>query len=185
MHFESEAIFNFIASLGETKSTSPNFNQTRIFEDFDLSNFGTAPTKFDINVLRSVSKKYLARLSFSEIENELYGLGIPKPLQADFWSMAKENISERPNLEPLWKLCVSGAEPIIAPEDKDFIMACKKLLPPPPLDQQSWSVWTAAIKSETGRSGKQLFLPLRKALTGKENGPDMNKLFPLLQRILF
>ena len=121
----------------------------------------------------------------NEIENELDKLDIPKVLQLDFWSMAKENVSKRPDLEVLWRLCVDGAKPIIAPQDSDFISVCKELIPETPRDQKSWSSWTAAIKSKTGRSGKNLFLPLRKALTGKESGPDMNKLFPLLQRILF
>ncbi|MDB0033199.1 hypothetical protein N9E67_02920, partial [Amylibacter sp.] len=39
------------------------------------------------------------------------------------------------------------------------------------------------IKEVTGRKGKALFMPLRKALTGVEHGPDMSKLLPLLQKI--
>ena len=56
-------------------------------------------------------------------------------------------------------------------------------MPSLPRNKDSWSAWTNAIKSETARSGKALFLPLRKALTGKDSGPDMNKLFPLMQKI--
>jgi glutamyl-tRNA synthetase len=121
----------------------------------------------------------------NEIEKQLDELEVPRHLQYDFWNMAKENISKRYDLGSLWRLCVEGAEPVIAPQDKTFIKICKKLLPDSPRDQKSWLTWTSAIKIETDRSGKNLFLPLRKALTGKETGPDMNKLFPLLQRILF
>ena len=185
LYFEPQAIFIFMASLGGVKSASVEFTQAKIFEHFSLSDFGKAPTKFDSGVLGLFSQKYLAKLSLNEIENELDELEIPKLLQIDFWSMAKENISKRPDLDVLWKLCVDGAKPIIAPEDSDFIRHCKELIPEMPRDQKSWSSWTEAIKSKTGRSGKNLFLPLRKALTGKQNGPDMNKLFPLLQRILF
>jgi glutamyl-tRNA synthetase len=99
--------------------------------------------------------------------------------------MAKENISKRYDLKALWHLCIDGVEPSIALQDKDFLELCKKLIPQSPRNNESWSLWIAAIKSETDRTGKNLFLPLRKALTGAETGPDMNKLFPLLQQIRF
>ncbi|MGB0799900.1 MAG: glutamate--tRNA ligase, partial [Planktomarina sp.] len=68
-------------------------------------------------------------------------------------------------------------------EDRDFIDQALSMLPEGPLDDQSWSSWAAAIKAETGRKGKGLFMPLRKALTGQSHGPDMGALLPLLQNI--
>ena len=47
---------------------------------------------------------------------------------------------------------------------------------------QGWKTWTGALKEATGRKGKQLFMPLRKALTGQEHGPDMSVIFPLIGR---
>ncbi|MDG1077097.1 MAG: glutamate--tRNA ligase, partial [Planktotalea sp.] len=46
-----------------------------------------------------------------------------------------------------------------------------------------WGEWTSAVKETTGRKGKNLFMPLRKAVTGRERGPDMASLMPLLQVI--
>ena len=57
------------------------------------------------------------------------------------------------------------------------------MLPPPPYDADTWSNWTAAVKEATGRKGKALFMPLRKALTGQERGPEMADLMPLLQTV--
>jgi glutamyl-tRNA synthetase len=57
------------------------------------------------------------------------------------------------------------------------------LLPEGPFDEGTWSRWTAAVKEATGRKGKSLFMPLRKALTGMERGPDMASLMPLLQTV--
>jgi len=45
-----------------------------------------------------------------------------------------------------------------------------------------WHALTAALKAETGRAGKALFLPLRRALTGRDHGPDMARLLPLIGR---
>ena len=183
--FEPQAVVIFMACLGGLKHAGVVSTLEEVSEGFVLSSFGSAPTKFDPDVLRSFSQKSLSRLSLNELEKQLDEMEVPRLLQLDFWNMAKENITKRSDLGTLWRLCVDGAEPVIAPEDKDFLILCKKLLPDPPRDQKSWSVWTTSIKTETGRSGKDLFLPLRKALTGKENGPDMNKLFPLLQQIRF
>ena len=58
-----------------------------------------------------------------------------------------------------------------------------KLLPPPPYGPTAWSDWTGTVKEATGRKGKGLFMPLRKALTGMSHGPDMGTLMPLLQKV--
>ena len=57
------------------------------------------------------------------------------------------------------------------------------LLPEGPLGPDAWGSWTNAVKEATGRKGKGLFMPLRKALTGQERGPEMADLLPLLQTI--
>jgi glutamyl-tRNA synthetase len=54
---------------------------------------------------------------------------------------------------------------------------------PAEIDGDTWGQWTAAVKDATGRKGKGLFMPLRKAVTGRMNGPDMASLLPLLQVI--
>ncbi|MEQ1771387.1 MAG: glutamate--tRNA ligase, partial [Devosia sp.] len=57
-----------------------------------------------------------------------------------------------------------------------------ELLPAEPWDETTWSKWTDALKAETGRKGRSLFHPLRLALTGREDGPDLKSLLPLLGR---
>jgi glutamyl-tRNA synthetase len=57
------------------------------------------------------------------------------------------------------------------------------MLPPPPFTEATWGEWTAAVKAATGRKGKGLFMPLRKALTGQSHGPEMADLMPLLQKV--
>ena len=66
-------------------------------------------------------------------------------------------------------------------EDADFIAQAMPLLPPPPYTDATWGEWTAAVKDATGRKGKGLFMPLRKAVTGQAHGPDMAQVMPLLQ----
>ncbi len=180
---EPKAIFAFMAQLGSSGLINNQASINTIKQNFSLDKFGVAPTKFEFELLLSVSRKHLSLLDFSDINSYLTALEIPSDLQQDFWEMAKDNISTRSDLDLFWDLCRNGASTIVLDEDKAFIKVCKDLMPPFPHDKNSWAEWTSAIKLKTNRSGKRLFLPLRKALTGAEHGPDMNKLFPLLQRI--
>ena len=56
------------------------------------------------------------------------------------------------------------------------------LLPPEPWDETHLGDWTDALKAATGRKGKALFMPLRLALTGRHDGPELKSLLPLLGR---
>ena len=72
---------------------------------------------------------------------------------------------------------------MIAPEDKQFIEVAISLIGEYPRENDSWQNLTKKLKKITGREGKELFMPLRRYLTGKSDGPDMKKLFPLMQKI--
>ncbi len=71
---------------------------------------------------------------------------------------------------------------MVAEEDRDFLREAASLLPAEPWDETTWSKWTEALKAATGRKGRALFHPLRLALTGREQGPDLKSLLPLLGR---
>ena len=87
-----------------------------------------------------------------------------------------------PDIAEWSKLLTGPVEPVIAAEDRDFLALAKAMLPPEPWDETTWSAWTNAIKAATGRKGKALFLPLRLALTGRPDGPELKSLLVLLGR---
>ncbi|MEC8467472.1 MAG: glutamate--tRNA ligase, partial [Pseudomonadota bacterium] len=49
-----------------------------------------------------------------------------------------------------------------------------------PYSAETWQNWTAELKAQTGRKGKQLFMPLRIALTGQKQGPEMASLLTVM-----
>ena len=67
-------------------------------------------------------------------------------------------------------------------EDAAFASKAAELLPPEPWTADTWSHWTAAVKAATGAKGRALFHPLRLALTGRETGPELKALLPLIGR---
>ena len=76
-----------------------------------------------------------------------------------------------------------AAPPVIDAEDAEFVRQALAMLPPRPWTAVTWGDWTGAVKAATGRKGKGLFMPLRKALTGMDHGPEMAELMPLLQTV--
>ncbi|HBQ36824.1 MAG TPA: glutamate--tRNA ligase, partial [Rhodobacteraceae bacterium] len=100
-----------------------------------------------------------------------------------FWNATRENITVLSDLQGWWKLCRDGADPVVADEDADFVAQALAMLPEKPWDSGTWGEWTKAVKADSGRKGRGLFMPLRKALTGMDHGPDMSHLLPLLQAV--
>lgn len=180
---EPMALLSLLARLGSADPVELRSNHAELIEGFDLSKFGSAPTKFDVEDLKPLTHKTVASLPFSEMKAAIADLGVPDAIAEDFWAMAHDNIATRAGIADWWALCRDGATPLVDGEDKEFIETAMGLLPDAPFDGTTWKTWTTAVKEATGRKGRGLFMPLRKALTGMEHGPDMSKLLPLLQNI--
>ncbi len=181
---EAGAIVSKLVSLGTGEGLDLKNNINELTPKFELNKFSTAPVKFEKEVLKTISRKLIANLSVSEISPFLDLIGIPDNIKENFWMMAKDNINSKHDLVEIWNLCKEGTNnPIIAPEDKQFIEVAISLIGEYPRDNDSWKTLTDKLNNLTGRSGKNLFMPLRYFLTGKSDGPDMKKLFPLMQKI--
>ena len=177
------ALLSLMARLGSSQPVELRRALDEIAEGFDLAQFGSAPTKFDAEDLWPLTRADLQARPYADVADTIAALGVPEALAPQFWDVARENITRLDDLSGWWALCRDGAEPDIAPEDADFVAEALRLLPPPPYSPTAWKDWTDAVKSATGRKGKGLFMPLRKALTGRPHGPDMGALMPLLQRV--
>ena len=180
---EPAALLSLLARLGSSQPVELHDSPDALAESFDLSSFGAAPTKFDENDLFPLTRAYVQSLPFEAVRGRILALGVPEAQAERFWRVARENITVLEDLKGWWKLCTEGAEPEIAEEDAEFVETALALLPDPPYDESSWSDWTTRVREATGRKGKGLFMPLRKALTGQGQGPDMADLMPLLQKV--
>ena len=180
---EPMAILSHLSKIGTSNTTNLQTSISDLIQGFDLTKFGSSPTKFDIKDLTPLTAKYLKTLSYEDIKKDLDLFGVEKKIQKTFWSIAKENINCKSDIEDWWRICSKGPTPIISEADKEFVALAIKMLPVKPFDENTWSSWTKEVRNKTGRSGKNLYLPLRKALTGKEYGPDMSTFMPLLKSI--
>ena len=175
---EPMALLSLMARLDPVELQT---QMAQLIDGFDISRFGAAPTKFDEADLYPLTAHYLQSLPLEAVRDRVDALGVPSELAEPFWLMARDNITTLENLGGWWALCRDGAEPLVAPEDEEFVAQAMSMLPAMPFDESSWGTWTSTVKEATGRKGKGLFMPLRKALTGQERGPEMAALMPLLQ----
>ena len=180
---EPMAIVSMLSALGSSKPIRIFHSFEEIYDNFELSSFGSAPTKFDPDLLHTISTKVLNSISLPNIKDDLRKIGIPENKFIPFWEMARDSITKRQDIMEIWNLCKNGPSVVEPNEDTPYVKIAFELLPVPPHDEKTWKIWTDKVSEATGRKGKALFMPLRQALTGKNVGPDMSKLMPLLQKI--
>lgn len=178
-----EALLSMMARLGSSQPIELKMSIDELADGFELSQFGSAPTKFDANDLIPLTRARNQHLPYAAVKDRIAALGIPAEQGERFWAVASQNIDKLEDLKGWADLCLEGAEPAIAEEDREFIAQAMTLLPAPPYGETAWKDWTAAVKDATGRKGKGLFMPLRKAVTGMDHGPDMGELMPLLHKV--
>ena len=178
-----QALLSLMARLGSSQPVELRLSLDELAAGFELSQFGASPTKFDAEDLWPLTRETNQALPFDAVKDRIAALGVPDALAERFWRVASQNITRLDDLAGWWDIFSKGAQPQIDPEDADFIAQAMTLLPPPPYTDASWGEFTAAVKDATGRKGKGLFMPLRKALTGQAHGPDMSEVMPLLQTV--
>lgn len=177
------ALLSHLAKLGSSEPVELMGSLDEIILGFDLTKFGASPTKFDQMDLAHLTMKYLQGLSASDIIADISALGVPPEKAEDFWNIVRMNISTLKDLSAWWDLMEKGAEPKIDDQDREFVLKAVSLLPPGQFDANTWKTWTQNLTEVTGRSGKNLYMPLRQALTGMSHGPDMGHLLPFLKNI--
>lgn len=175
------ALLSLMSRLGSSDPVELRTDMAELIDGFEIGHFGSAPTKFDVTDLFPLTGRYLQTLPVSAVADTIAGLGVPADQAEAFWTVIRENIETLHDLDAWWSICRDGADPVIEPEDAAFVAEAIALLPEGPFTAETWGAWTASVKAATGRKGRGLFMPLRKALTGQAHGPDMAALMPLLQ----
>ena len=176
-----QAILSLMARLGSSDPVELRSSIDEVVAAFDLSKFGSAPTKFDAQDLIPLTARHLATLSAGDVADVLTSAGVPDDLAEPFWNVVRDNINTLDEVSDWWALFRDGATPLVDEEDQAFVAEAFAMLPPLPYTPETWGAWTTAVKEATGRKGKGLFMPLRKAVTGRQRGPEMADVMPLLQ----
>ena len=177
---EALAVDAMAVLTGSSAALRPVTSLEDLATGFDLGHLSRTPARFDEAELRALSAKTLHGLPFAAVADRLALFGIVGSKAEAFWEAVRGNLAHFAEAAEWWGVVEDTVVPTV--EDADFLGKAAALLPPDPWDLDTWGVWTAALKQETGRKGRALFHPLRLALTARDSGPDLKHLLPLIGR---
>jgi glutamyl-tRNA synthetase len=172
---EPIALLALLARLGTSDPIEPVTDTAPLIETIDFARFGRAPARFDMAELSGLNSKILHRTEFAQVADRL-----PEGLDEATWMTVRPNLHTVAEANGWWKVIEGPIDGTPAPEDRDFLKAAAGVAATIDWSVDPWHALTAALKEQTGRTGKTLFLPLRRALTNLDHGPDMATLLPLI-----
>ncbi|MBS3961005.1 MAG: glutamate--tRNA ligase [Sandarakinorhabdus sp.] len=173
---EPLAVKALLARLGTSQPVEPVTSDAPLIAAFDIGHLGRATARFDEAELERLNASILHQTGHAAVAGRT-------SLTEAQWNAVRGNIASLAEAEQ-WKPVFTG--PIAAPEmpddDRAFLAEAAEKLEALPFGPDSWSALTSALQEQTGRKGRALFLPLRRALIGREQGPDMATMLPLIGR---
>ncbi|WP_086466037.1 glutamate--tRNA ligase [Oceanibaculum nanhaiense] len=173
---EPLAIASLLLRLGQGEPPEICADWQALVEAFDIAKFGHATPRLSEDDLTAMNARLLHTLPYEAVADRL-----PEGADAALWEAVKGNIQRLSEI-PDWQRIVAGQPDSQPTADMELLDAAAGLLPPEPWDAATWKGWTKSVQEATGRKGKALFLPLRLALTGREHGPELANLLPLIGR---
>jgi glutamyl-tRNA synthetase len=175
---ESLAVAAAAVLTGSSVALHPVGSLDELAAALDLGELSRTVARFDPAELVALSARTLHGLSFEAVRERLEALDIAGYKAKPFWLATRGNLSTFLDVAGWWRVVEGEIAPVV--EDAEFLAAAGANLPGEPWDENVWTKWTGTLKNITGRKGRALFHPLRLALTGRENGPELAALLPLI-----
>ena len=178
---EPRAVMAYLAKLGTAQAPEGSETSEDLARDFEIGAFGRSSPRYEPTELAALNAKVLHHLPLAEVQSRLGRLGMGAVSEA-FWLAIRGNIEVISDALYWGDVCDGEILPAIEEDDRDFLAAAADLLPEGEWAADVYKTWIGEVKDRSGRKGKQLFLPIRKALTGRDNGPELKDLLPLMGR---
>ena len=173
---EPAALVGYLAALGTSADPVPGM-PVDLAPAYDIGRVSHATARFDTRQMLALNRRVLHEAPFAAVRDRL-----PEGADEEWWLAVRGNLDLMREARPWFEIVRGTIVPPVQEGEQDFLAAALAALPPEPWDGATWSAWTGALKAATGRKGKALFHPLRLALTGEEQGPDLGALLPLIGR---
>jgi|TARA_Y100000389_G_scaffold24321_1_gene21001 glutamyl-tRNA synthetase len=179
--YEDISIINYLLNIGSSEDIKPETKLDTVINNFDIKNISSSSAKFSDNVLKSLNSDLLKIYNFEDIKSKFELLDI-KVDSKKLWKFSQNNIDFFKDIEN-WLKTIEVIIDIKNYEIHDtLIAAAVECIPEDPFSYETWDNWTKAINAKTGLKGKELYMPLRLILTGKEKGPELKNFLPLLDK---
>jgi glutamyl-tRNA synthetase len=177
---EALAVAALAVLTGSSDNVQPVASLMELADIADVAHASHHAAKFDEAELAALTARTLHALPFTQARERLAALGVSGAQAEAFWLAVRPNLARLADAAEWREIVFGDASGVI--EDADFVRTAAQALPPEPWDASTWKTWTDAVKSATGAKGRALFHPLRLALTGRDSGPELAALLPLIGR---
>jgi glutamyl-tRNA synthetase len=174
---EPMAIVAKLARIGTSLPVEPFAGPAPLVESFDFATFGRAPARFDLEELKALNARIVHLLPFEAVASRL-----PAGMGAEDWAAIRPNLKTVAEAGEWWSILHGHVETRADGDDAEFLADAAAAASEIDWGEAPWAALVALLKARSGRAGKALFLPLRRALTGRESGPEMAALLPLIGR---
>lgn len=174
--YEPSAVAALSVLIGTSRSVEPVADLNELMGMVELSDISHSSAKFDPAELGGLNARTLHLLPYENVAARLADLGVGGG--EAFWLAVRGNLTRLNEAADWWRVVDSGDS--FASDDPELISAAIAALPAEPWDGETWSRWTKAVAATTGKKGRALFHPLRLALTGREQGPELKLLLPMI-----
>ena len=169
----------FLSKMGTSDILDAKRRIPDLIKEFEFNKLSKATVQYDCRELAIFNTKVIHSLTYNEVKDKLQELGM-KNIDENFWLSVRGNIERIEEVQEWWWICKEDINTTIL--DKEVIQLAREQLPQGELNFKTWDIWMNNIKGYTNKRGKKLFLPIRVALTGEEQGPELKNLLPLMSR---
>lgn len=173
---EPMAMLSVLARIGTSHPVEPITTLDELAAGFDFGHFGRAPAHFDPHEVELVNARLLHKLDYAAIANRL-----PVEATKEDWLLLRPNLERLSDFAGWFEVLHGEIEPPELGHDERLLVregaAVAERLD---WSDEPWSALTGELKQSSGKKGRDLFHPLRLALTGRESGPEMAGLIALM-----
>lgn len=170
---EPMAISSFLAKLGTSDPVEPFYSLKDLAATLDFAKIGRAQPKFDEEELKHFNSRLIHAMPYAMVKERF-------SVTEEFWNAVRGNLDKLSDIKMWSDICFAELSPIM--EDAELTNMAAELLPAEPWNEETFGAWLNEVKTQSGKKGRELFHPLRKALTALENGPELKILLPFIGR---
>jgi len=177
-NIEAMAINSFLSLIGSSAPVVAYKNIQDLIDKFDINIYSKSPTTYMPEELELLNHKLVMTYEFSDVQEYLSSAGL-NAIDEKFWLAVRPNLYKISDIQEWWQICHHPPQTIN--QNPELLSIAAENLPQE-ITNSTWQEWTKLISKNSGKKGKELFMPLRLALTGKSSGPELKNLLPLLSR---
>lgn len=166
---EPMALLSVLARIGTSQAVEAAPSLETLAEDFEFAHFGRAPAHFDLHEVELVNARLVHDMGFADVKERL-----PAAATEQDWLLVRPNLTRVGEFAE-WADVLHGdiEPPELSHDERAVVREAANIASDVDWSADPWRQLSDAVKASTGAKGRNLFHPLRLAITGRDSGPEM------------